>query len=622
MNQTIRIGNAQGFWGDRPSAAADLLRQEPGLDFLTMDYLAEVSMSILATQRERDPAYGYAKDFVPVVAQLADYWGAGGGCRLIANAGGLNPLACAQACSVALEKAGCRSLRIGVVAGDDVLNWLLQPDSPVEPLMGSGRQPSLANVRSQLVTANAYLGCRGIVEALDDGADLVITGRVADPSMVVGACVHAFGWSLDDWPRLAQATVAGHLLECGTQLTGGIATDWLDVPGLVDIGFPIAEIDAQGGCVVTKPAASGGRVSLETVKEQLLYEIGDPANYLSPDVCVSFAGLQLEQRTEDRVAVRGATGGPPPPTLKVSATYRDGFRSAAQLTVFGIAARRKAQLSGELVLERLRRNGWHYRDQLVECLGATASVPCGRPPTGSDAGNGNLAGGATNADLALDLGAAQEVVLRVAVESASQAAVEAFTREIMPMVTAGPPGTTGYAEGRPRVHTLFRYWPGLIGADSIVDQLQWLISRDTLSQRAIPPRWPPQPDDALHRRSAAPSVPSKPPPQPLHRQPTGRLIDVAYGRSGDKGTGANIGIIARRPEEYPQLLAWLTAQRVADFFAPLAPDRVQRFEVPNLHGLNFVLDGILRRGLRNDAQGKALAQALLSMPLDDFPRRG
>jgi hypothetical protein len=614
VNQTIRIGNAQGFWGDRPSAATDLLTQEPQLDFLTMDYLAEVSMSILATQRERNPALGYAQDFVAVVAGLADYWGSGGRCRLIANAGGLNPLACAQACAAALEKAGCRSLRIGVVSGDDVLDWLLQPSSPVAPLMGSQRQPGLESVRSRLVTANAYLGCRGIVRALDAGADLVITGRVADPSMVVGACVHAFGWSLDDWPRLAQATVAGHLLECGTQLTGGIATDWLEMPGLVDIGFPIAEIDAQGGCVVTKPKASGGRVSLETVKEQLLYEIGDPANYLSPDVCVSLLGLQLEQLAEDRVAVRGARGGPPPATLKVSATYRDGFRSAAQLTIFGIEARHKAQLCGELVLQRLRRNGWQYRDQLVECLGSGASVPCGQPPPAPD--------------LAPDLGAVQEVVLRVAVESHSQAAVEAFTREIMPMVTAGPPGTTGYAEGRPRVHTLFRYWPGLIGADCIVDQLQWLTSPNTLDQRTLPPGWPPQadaaadrpPNAAAGRPPDAVSLPAEPPPPPsLQRPRTGRLIDVAYGRSGDKGTGSNIGIIARRPQEYPQLRAWLTAQRVADFLAPLEPDRVQRFEVPNLHGLNFVLDGVLRRGLRSDAQGKALAQALLSMPLDDFP---
>ena len=284
----IRVGNAQAFWGDRPSAAVELLSQEPELDYLTMDYLAEVSMSILALQRERDPRLGYAQDFVEVVRCLAEYWAAGGRCRLIANAGGLNPLECARACIAALEKAGCRSMKVGVVAGDDVLPALLASESNSTQFQNLDSSEPLTNVKGRLVTANAYLGCDGIVQALEAGADIVITGRVADPSMVVAPCVYEFGWKNDDWNQLAGATVAGHLLECGTHATGGISTDWLDVPDPTHLGFPIAEIRADGSCTITKSEESGGCVTPETIKEQLIYEIGNPGNYLSPDCSSRF----------------------------------------------------------------------------------------------------------------------------------------------------------------------------------------------------------------------------------------------------------------------------------------------------------------------------------------------
>jgi len=294
VKNRIRVGNAQAFWGDRPSAAWELIAQEPDLDYLTMDYLAEVSMSILASQRERDPKLGYARDFVQVVSGLAEYWASGGRCRLIANAGGLNPMACAQACIEALEKAGCRSMKIGVVTGDDVLGALMATDLGVEVFSNLDSAAPLLEVRDRLVTANAYMGCEGIVEALRAGADIVITGRVADPSMVVAPCVFEFGWEQNDWNRLAGATVAGHLLECGTHVTGGIFTDWLDVPDPTHLGFPIAEISSDGSCTITKSKDSGGCVTPETVREQLIYEIGDPQNYLSPDCSVSFLGLDVK----------------------------------------------------------------------------------------------------------------------------------------------------------------------------------------------------------------------------------------------------------------------------------------------------------------------------------------
>jgi fatty-acyl-CoA synthase len=588
VKDVVRIGNAQAFWGDRPTAARDLLAHEPGLDYLTMDYLAEVSMSILAQQRARDPAAGYPRDFVAVVRQLADYWASGGRCRLVANAGGLDPAACAAACRAALEEAGCRPLVIGVVTGDDVLPLLAAAAAEGrDAFRNLDTGAPLAGVAERLVTANAYLGCAGIVRALEAGADIVITGRVADPALVVAACVHAFGWRLDDWDRLAAATVAGHLLECGTQVTGGIATDWLDIPDPAHVGFPIAEIDAAGRCVITKPTRTGGAVTVATVKEQLVYEIGDPARYVSPDACVSFQELVVEEVAADRVAVSGARGAPPPPTLKVSGTHRDGFRAAGTLTIVGQDSRAKAERCGGIVLERLREAGHVYRDAIVECLGQGGSVP--------------VAG-------ILAAGGGRETVLRIAVEAESRPPVEAFARELMPLVTAGPQGTTGYAEGRPRVHEVFRYWPCLVDADLVTPRVETIATADTTAARAAAAAWPP-PVAIAERSPAAPARPAVP------RERAATLGEVAHGRSGDKGTAANVGILARSPADYPWLVEWLTAERMAAHFAPLGVTRVERHALPNLAGLNFILHGALRRGIRTDAQGKALAEAALAMPL-------
>ena len=587
----IRVGNAQAFWGDRPSAAMEILAQEPDLDYLTMDYLAEVSMSILALQRERDPSLGYAQDFVEVVRGLAEYWAADGKCRLIANAGGLNPLECARACIAALELAGCRSIKVGVVGGDDVLAALLTSDPDSGDFQNLDSADSFNTVRDRLVTANAYLGCEGIVEALQAGADIVITGRVADPAMVVAPCVYAFGWETTDWERLAGATVAGHLLECGTHVTGGISTDWLDVPDPTHLGFPIAEIKSDGSCIVTKSEFSGGWVTTETVKEQLIYEIGDPDQYLSPDCTVSFLGLEVKLVGCNRVEVRGAQGRPRPETLKVSGTYRDGFRAAGTLTVFGPQAVMKARRCGEIVLQRLQEAGHVYRDAIVECLGNAESVPIVNSAERSDA----LA----------------EIVLRMAVESDSKAAVEQFSREMIPLVTAGPQGTTGYAEGRPRVHGVIRYWPCLIDSKLAQAFVEFVSSVDRQSDRDKPAVWPP-----AYGRFPQVSSLEFPFKKSMMLSDAQCLADIAYGRSGDKGTGANIGILVRSLQNYDWLNRWLTAERVWDLFHPIGVTSVTRYEMQNIGGFNFVVKGILRRGLRNDAQGKALAQALLSMPIN------
>lgn len=603
MSHVVRIGNAQAFWGDRSTAAAELLSLQPDLDYLTMDYLAEVSMSILALQRERDASKGYARDFIEVVQQLADYWSAGGRCRLIVNAGGLQPLQCAIACQNVLERACGRSLKIGVVQGDDVLHFLKASNDP-EAFRNLDNGQPLSGIRPRLITANAYLGAQGIVEALRLGADIVITGRVADPSMVVAAASHHFSWNPQDWNALAGATVAGHLLECGTHATGGISTDWLDLTNKVNVGFPIAEIAKDGTCVITKASASGGIVSEATIKEQLLYEIGNPAEYISPDCLVSFLDLKVQAVEANRVAVSGAIGSPPPKDLKVSATYRDGYRSAGTLTIFGSAAVTKARICGDIVLQRLKKAGWIYRDSLVECLGSGDSIPIIPEEQRSDS--------------------APETVLRIAVESEEKPACEAFSKEMIPLVTAGPQGTTGYAEGRPNVHAIFRYWPCLIESSLAKPTIDLISTQTTSDSITDPSRWPRHlADDPPFHNSIADSPLQTFPLERFSNQnkPSKRLLDIAYGRSGDKGTGANIGILARRPEDYQAITTWLTAQRVHDYFAPLGVTEVIRYELPNLCGLNFVLRGILKRIIRNDSQGKALAQALLMMPLDEYNNR-
>ncbi len=596
MAQPVRIGNAHGFWGDRIEASAELLAAEPDLDFVTLDFLAEVSMSILALQRSRDPEAGWARDFIEVVQSLAAYWRSGGRCRLITNAGGLNPAACARACQEALASAGCHNRTIAIVSGDDVLDQLCNPAETGELFRNTDSGESVDSIRKRLVTANAYLGAQPIVEALANGADIVITGRVADPSLAVAACVHFHGWQWDDWNRLAGATIAGHLIECGTQVTGGISTDWLAMPHIERIGFPIVEVADDGSSIVTKPLGSGGCVCEQTVKEQLVYEIGDPSAYISPDVTVSFRALEVYEEAPDRVCVRGAAGLSPPATYKVSATYQDGYRAQGVLTIYGADAVLKARRAGEAVLERLRSKGFTFRESNLECLGAGACHP------------GQVDASATQA--------LRETVLRIAVADASRDSVEQFTREMMPLITAGPPGTTGYAEGRPRIHPVFRYWPCLISRDRIVPQVAMLLaaeahnretnteapSADSRMPDAISELEPDKPKFEIHN------------PMLLSRELLG---DIATARSGDKGIHANIGVVARKSADYARLLREASVERVAKHLGIEDVRRVQRYELPNLAALNFIVRGILSNGLRSDAQGKALGQVLLEMPLDE-----
>lgn len=394
----------------------------------------------MAIQRQKNPQAGYAQDFVDVVKSLIPFWKEGLKFRLIANAGGLNPKGCAEACVRLLQEQGC-PIKVGVVYGDDVRDQMLKEKNHCLFSHLDTGEP-FDKIRSSVVSANAYLGAKPIADALLQGAQIVITGRTADPSLTVAPCVHHYGWAWDDWDRLAGATIAGHLIECGTQATGGISTDWLSVPDPEHMGFPIAEVDAAGGCVITKPPNTGGIVSEEIIKEQLLYEIGDPDRYISPDAVVSFLNLKVEQSGLDRVRVSGAKGRPATDEYKVSVSYHDGFRTEAMLTIFGPQAAKKAYRSGEIILERVWLAGYNLKQYSVECLG-----------------NLDVAAGVLAAEAPQDL---RECVLRVSAADPQKEGLEYLAKQIAPLVTSGAQGTTGYIGGRPKVRPVFGFWPCLI----------------------------------------------------------------------------------------------------------------------------------------------------------------
>jgi hypothetical protein len=442
--ERVRIGNGCGFWGDNLDAPV-LLAEHGRLDYLTLEYLAELTMSILALQKQRDPAAGFATDFLDVLERLCPIIKKQPGLRIVTNAGGMNPAACAARARSILDNAGIREWKIAVVDGDDLMPRLDQLISEGQKFSNLDTGSPLSEVRDRVVSANAYLGARPIADALQRGASLVITGRVADASLTLGPAVHELGWSWDDWDRLAAGTVAGHLIECGAQATGGLWCNWQEAPDLAGVGYPVAEIDRDGGFRISKPPQTGGAVNVETVAEQLLYEVGDPAAYLTPDVTADFTSVTLTQNAPDEVLIENAHGKPATDSYKVSIAYRDGFMANGSLVIFGPHAPAKARACGAMVLQRLRRAGVELEHTNVECLGAGDCVP-----------------GVVTAE-----SEPPEVVLRISARDSRRAAVERFTKEFAPLVTSGPPGVTGYATGRPGVREVFAYWPALVAKSAV-----------------------------------------------------------------------------------------------------------------------------------------------------------
>jgi hypothetical protein len=450
MPNFLRIACGQGFWGDRLDAPVEQVRRGP-IDVLMLDYLAEVTMSILQKQRSRDPSQGYARDFIPLLEEIfpdvADK-----GIRVISNAGGVNVEACREGLVEAARRAGTGGrVRIGTVTGDDILERLPDLIARGHALANMDDGRPLEDVLDRVESANAYIGAAPIVEALRRGADVVVTGRSTDTALTYAPMIHAFGWAWNDWDRIAHGIVAGHVNECGAQVTGGnCLVDWKTIPDLADVGYPIVEASPEGPFVLTKHAGTGGRVTPAIVKEQIVYEMGDPAEYITPDGIADFTTIRLEEVGPDRVRVSGVRGRPLTDRLKVSIAYSAGYKAVGTLVYAWPEAVEKARAADRVLRERLNRLGLRFDEVRTEFVGWNAT-------------HGPLAG-APPEDL-------PEVELRVAVKSADRAAVERFTREIAPLVLSGPPSVTGFAGGRPRVQDVVAYWPALVDRQEIEPHL-------------------------------------------------------------------------------------------------------------------------------------------------------
>jgi hypothetical protein len=587
--KVLRIGGASGFWGDAARATPQLLNSD-GLDYIVYDYLAEITMSIMARARAQDETRGYAVDFVTAAMKPNLATIAAQGIRVISNAGGVNPLACAEALRTLIAEQGL-DLSVACVVGDDLMVDAERLEATGITEMFSGEAFPAA---SRLQSINAYLGAFPIARALELGADIVVTGRCVDSAVTLGACIHAFGWGRDDLDQLAMGSLAGHILECGPQATGGNFTDWDQVPGIANIGYPIAEISPDGSFICTKPEDTGGLVNVGTVSEQMLYEIGDPQAYMLPDVICDFSTAAITPAGENRVKVTGATGRPAPDTYKVSATYSDQFRGGTYMTFYGIDADRKARALGEAVFEA-SRNVFRafgladFSETSIELIGAESQY-------------GKFA----------EIHGSREVAMKIAAKHPDAAGIGILLKEAVGLGLATPPGLSGFAGGRPKPSPVVRLFSFTLPRDAV--QVRILMNGEEIAC------------DEAHGQPldpasiSRPPAPAKPPGDTSASVP---LVALAWGRSGDKGNKANIGIIARDPAYLPYICQALTvdtvSERFAHFLEDTGPGKVERFLLPGSNAINFLLHEVLGGGgvasIRNDPQAKGYAQLLLSCPV-------
>jgi hypothetical protein len=586
----VRIGCAAGFWGDTETAAPQLI-ERGALDYLVLDYLAEITMSIMAGARMRGEGGGFATDFVSRVLRGSLKSALERGVKIVTNAGGVNPLACREAVRALASELGV-SPKIAVVLGDDLLS---QKDAFATE--GVREMYSDAPLPPALLSANVYLGAKPIADALAAGADIVITGRVVDSALVLGPLVHEHAIAWDDYDRLAQASLAGHIIECGAQCTGGLFTDWQDVPGYHNMGYPIVECAPDGSFVVEKPADTGGLITPAVVYEQLVYEIGDPRAYILPDVVCDFSQVRAEQIGKDKVRVTGAAGHPPTASLKVSATYPDGFKVATGVLLAGEQAARKGERVARALVDKIERllighDLGGFSATQIDVLGAEATYgPHARAQ------------------------AVREVVVRIAVSHDNRDALKLFVRELPQAGTSMAPGFATLVGGQPQPATMIKLFSFLIDKTRVHAELDFDGRREPVAAASVD-------FAAAERATAEPDPPSYPPHASPGDGPRVPLITLAYGRSGDKGNHSNIGIIARDPRFVPAIGAALTAEAVARYMAHvLDPERgrVTRYALPGCNGWNFLLENSLGGGgvasLRADPQGKAHAQQLLAFEL-------
>ncbi len=587
--RVVRIGGASGFWGDSMVGAPQLVNS--GLiDVLVFDYLAETTMAVLAAARAKKPELGYATDFVDTAMKQVLPQVMQRGILVIANAGGINPHGCAAALKTLAHSMGLAP-RIAVVEGDDV-SALMPELRQLDARDMYTHEPLPAEVLS----ANAYLGALPIARALAAGAQIVITGRCVDSAVTLGALIHAWGWSAADYDLLAGGSLAGHIIECGCQATGGLFTDWQQVKDWAHIGYPIIDCAQDGSFEVTKAPGTGGLIHHACVAEQMLYEIGDPAAYLLPDVSCDFSDVRIEQVTEDRVRVSGARGRAPTNTYKVSATQLDGYRCAGSMVIVGIDAAAKAQRTGEAILERTRAilsaaGMPDYTAAHIELLGAETLYGAQARTTSS-----------------------REVMVRVVVDHPLKKALDIFAREVTPAGTSWSPGTTMPSGGRPAPSPLIKPFSFLLDKRRVVVHV--VIDDERLAVDV-----PVAPGDVAcaettDAQAAPPTAWVDPAGEPLIDVP---LVKLAWARSDDKGNLSNIGVIARRPEWLPLIWQRLSPEVVQRWFAHLVTGRVDRYHLPGIGAMNLVLHDALAGGgpasPRFDPLGKGMAQMLLDMPV-------
>ena len=589
-NKSVRIGGASGYWGESAMATPQLLGA--GVDYLVYDYLAEITMSIMARAHAKDPAMGFAGDFISAVLKPHARAIAGQGVKIIANAGGVNPASCGEAARALLKEQGL-DLKVAVITGDNLLAELdrIAATAPTEMFTGATFPD-----RDRIASINAYLGAFPIARALAEGADIVITGRCVDSAVTLGACIHEFGWSPDDHDLLASGSLAGHLLECGPQATGGNYTDWEEAGDIANIGYPIGTVSSDGSFTVTKPEGTGGCVTVGTVSEQMLYEIGDPQAYMLPDVVCDFSAVAITQLAPDEVHVSAARGYPAPHQYKTCLTYGEGFRGGTYVSFYGFDAARKAQKFCDNVFARARKilrghNLGDYSETSIELIGADSQF----------------------GEFASDH-QPREVVAKIAAKHDEAAAIGILLRELAGLGLATPPGLSGFSGARAKPSPVVRLF-------SYLTPKQDIAIRIDIDGRSVD--FSDQPGEAFEPSAIVrPADPER--PALSDAMVSVPLIRLAWARSGDKGNKANIGVIARDPAYLPYIWAALTPNSVAKRFGHFIEGgadaaKIDRFHLPGSHAINFLIDAVLGGGgvasIRNDAQGKGYGQILLAHPV-------
>ncbi len=582
----IRIGNAGGYWGDDLSALKRQLLGGP-LDYITMDFLAEITMSILQRQRQKNPELGYATDFLnqikdclPLIVEK--------NVKVISSAGGINPVGLAKKIIETANQQGIK-VKVGVVHGDNIIDQIDELTSKGEKFTNIDTNEDFADVRSRVTSANVYLGAEPVVKALEQGCQIIVTGRVTDTGITLAPMMHEFGWKWDDWDKIASGVIAGHIIECGAQSSGGNISDWRDVKSFNNIGYPIVEMESSGEFTVTKHNGTGGLVSEKTVKEQLVYEMGDPANYITPDGIARFDSINLKQSGKDRVRVFGIKGEPLTDKLKVSMSYDDGWKAQGGILVSGPNTYAKAKSLAEIYWKRL---GLKYEEARTDMIGSGSIWP-----------------------QSIRSSETTEIILQFGVRDKDYKKVEEFGKLIPALILSGPSGLAVTGGGRPRPSKVVAYWPALMKRTNCSAKVQAIDTDGNENEFDITFK-PNNYNSVKVNLNALSAVRLK---KPTGKLKAGVLRDLAYARSGDKGDTCNIGVLARSPEIYHWLVKNLTAAKVKSFFKGICKGKVIRYELNNLQGLNFLLEESLggggTRSLMVDPQGKTLSQALLQMPI-------